>query len=307
MALFLEEQLEQFQALLKPLDTRLSDINKQQGHLWATSVRQSVQHQFGHSFSKDFIIASLQHLAELICCSVGWPFGSDAVDIFCVSEKLASWLLEHDSADCLLQSVFEALVNSTDGKVTFTEVGQQLKEGPWFDDAGNLDKAALGRSMPAFDGEERKHIKSKLQKVHRLVSQEDQKGIDWGNSMQPTGLYEGARLIQSVCSGQVSHLLTCHSAGGSAGAIRCRASQVPPGTSNFLQGFYAQSAFPSAANDVRGKITMINNRVTIEVGEIKRSWGNQTKPEAVQRGQAPTSAEIKAVAVGDGCRCGPTP
>jgi len=304
MALFLEEQ---FQALLKPLDTRLSDINKQQGHLWATSVRQSVQHQFGHSFSKDFTIASLQHLAELICCSVGWPFGSDAVDIFCVSEKLASWLLEHDSADRLLQSVFEALVNSTDGKDTFTELGQQLKEDPWFDDAGNLDKAALGRSMPAFDGEERKHIKSKLQKVHRLVSQEDQKGIDWGSSMQPTGLYEGARLMQSVCSGQVSHLLTCHSAGVTLALYAAEPAKYRLERPTSFKGFTHSLPSLQLQMDVRGKITMINNRVTIEVGEIKRSWGNQTKPEAVQRGQAPTSAEIKAVAVGDGCSCGPTP
>jgi len=125
-------------------------------------VRQSVQNQFGHSFSKEFTIASLQHLAKLICRSVGWPFGSDAVDICRASEKLASWLLEH--------------------------------------------------GLPAFDEEERKHIKSKLQKLHRLVSQEDQNGIDWGNSVQSTDLYEGARQIQSVCSGQVSHLLTCRSA-----------------------------------------------------------------------------------------------
>lgn len=117
-----------------------------------------------------------------------------------MSEKLASRLLQHNAADRLLQSVFEALVNSTDGKETLSEIGEQLKEDPWFVDAGNLDKSALGRSLPAFDEEERKHIKSKLQNVHRLVSQEDQKGIDWRNSMQPTGLYEGARLMQSVCS-----------------------------------------------------------------------------------------------------------
>ena len=81
MALFSQEQLKQFQALLKPLDARLSDIDKQQGDLWETSVRQSVRDQFGHSFSKEFTIASLQHLAKIICRSGGWPFGSDAVEI----------------------------------------------------------------------------------------------------------------------------------------------------------------------------------------------------------------------------------
>ena len=75
MALFSQEQLKQFQALLKPLDARLSDIDKQQGGMWETSVRQSMRDQFGHSFSKEFTIASLQHLAKIIC-SVGWPFGS---------------------------------------------------------------------------------------------------------------------------------------------------------------------------------------------------------------------------------------
>lgn len=138
---------------------------------------------------KEFTIASLQHLAKIICRSVGWPSASDAVDICRVSEKLASRLLELCAADRLLQSVFEALVKSTDGKDTFPELGKQLKEDPWFDKAGNLDKSALGRSLPAFDEEERKHIKSKLQKIHRLVTQEDQRGIDWRNSMESTGLY----------------------------------------------------------------------------------------------------------------------
>ncbi len=161
--------------MLKTLDARLSDIDKQQGDLWETNVRQSVQNQFGHSFSKEFTVASLQHLAKLVCRSTGWSSGSDAVDICRVSEKLASRLLKDCAAERLLQAVFEALVSSAGDKDTFPELGKQLKEDPWFDKAGNLDTYALGRSLPAFDEEERKHIKSKLEKVHRLVTQE-QKG-----------------------------------------------------------------------------------------------------------------------------------
>lgn len=105
MALFSQEQLKQFQALLQLLGARLSDIVKQQGEMRETSVRQFMRDQFGHSFSKEFTIASLQHLAKIICRSVGWPFASDAVDICRVSEQLASRLLEHRAADNFLQSI----------------------------------------------------------------------------------------------------------------------------------------------------------------------------------------------------------
>ncbi len=285
MALFSQEQLDQFQALLKPLDARLSDIDKQQGDLWETSVRQSVRDQFGHSFSKEFTIASLQHLAKIICRSVGWPFGSDAVDICRVSEQLASRLLEHRAADNLLQSLFEALVNSTDGKGAFSELGEQLKEDPWFDAAGNLDKAALGRSLPAFKDGERKPIKSKLQKVHRLVTQEDHKGADWGNSMQRTCLCVWARLIQSVCSGQVSHLLTCCSPGVMLALYAAEPSKYRTEHATSFKDLTHSLPFLQLQMDVRGKITMINNKVTIEVGEIKRNLKQyrEAKHQLLQR------------------------
>lgn len=187
MALFSQEQLKQFQALLKPLDARLSDIDKQQGEMWETSVRQSMRDQFGHSFSKEFTIASLQHLASIICRSVGWPFGSTLWTS--VASRATCQPAAGTSRCRQLPSVHSAaLVNSTDGKGAFSEFGEQLKQDPWFDTAGKLDKAAIGRSLPAFDEEETKHLKSKLQKVHRLVTQEDHKG-------------------------QVSHLLTCRSGG----------------------------------------------------------------------------------------------
>ena len=39
--LFSEEQLKQFLALLKPLEARLSDIDKQQGDLWVMKLSES--------------------------------------------------------------------------------------------------------------------------------------------------------------------------------------------------------------------------------------------------------------------------
>ncbi len=208
MALFSKEQLEQFENLLKPLDARLSDIDKQQGDLWETSVRQSVQNQFGHSFSKEFTVASLQHLAKLVCRSTGWSSGSDAVDICRVSEKLASRLLQDRAAERLLEAVFEAFVSSAGDKNTFAELGEQLQADPWFDKAGNLDISALGRSLPAFDEEESKHIKSKLEKVYRLFTQE-QKGSDWASATEstiPTNSECSCVINSGGCSGQVSHL-----------------------------------------------------------------------------------------------------
>ena len=300
MALFSQEQLKQFQALLKPLDARLSDIDQQQGDLWETNVRQSVRDQFGHSFSKEFTIASLQHLAKIVCRSVGWPFGSDTVDICRVSEQLASQLLEQRAADNLLQSIFEALVNSTDDKNTFSELGKQLKKDAWFNKAGNLDKAALGRSLPAFEEVERKHIKSKLQKVHRLVTQEDHKGTDWEDSWC-TCLCVWVRLIQSVCSGQVSHLLTCRSAGVMLALYAAEPTKYRPEHSISFKDLTHSLPFLQLQMDVRGKIIMIDNNLQSH----GRSRGDQTKPEAVQRGQASISAESKAVAVGYGCSCRP--
>ena len=289
MALFSEEQLKQFQTLLKPLDARLSDIDKQQGDLWETSVRQSVREQYGHSFSKEFTIASLQHLAKIICRSVGWPFGSDAVDICRVSEQLASRLLEHRAAENLLRSVFEALVNPTDGKSELFELGEQIKEDPWFDTAGNLDKAALGRSLSAFDDEDRKHVKSKLQKVHRLATHcvEGHKGADLGDFMQCTCFCVWARLIQSVCSGQVSHLLTCRSAGVMLALYAAEPTKYSMQRSTLFKDFTRSSNLPflQLQMDVRGKITMINNKVTIEVGEIKRNLKQyrEAKHQLLQR------------------------
>ena len=138
--------------------------------MWETSFRQSVKSQFGHSFSKEFAVVSLQHLAKLVCRSTGWPYGSDAVDICRVSEKLAERLLTEHAAEVCLKGVCEALVGSTSDTDEFSEVGSQIEADPWFDEAGkfNLEPSALG--------EDKKQINSKLQKLHRVVAEKDYTG-----------------------------------------------------------------------------------------------------------------------------------
>ena len=172
-AVFSEEQLEQLRNLLRPLDSRLSDIDKQlsdidkqQGDLW--EVRRSVQTQYGHSFRKEFTVSSLQHLAKLVCRSTRWSSGSDAVDICQVAEKLATKLLESRAAERLLDAVHRAAVGSAGHSDSFARLGQQVQADPWFDPAGSLNVAALGRSLPAFEQEEQGKIKSKLEKPDTL-------------------------------------------------------------------------------------------------------------------------------------------
>ena len=47
--------------------------------------------------------------------------------------------------------------------------------------------------------------------------------------------------------------------------------QVPPGTFDFLQGVDKQFALPQLQMDIRGRITMINNKVTIEVATLNQN------------------------------------
>lgn len=286
---------ELLQALLEPLnalnakldarfsgiDSRLSDIDRQQGGLWETSVRQSVKSQFGHSFSKEFAVVSLQHLAKLVCRSTGWPYGSDAVDICRVSEKLARRLLTERAAEGLLRGVFEALVGSTGDTDEFSEVGSQIEADPWFDEAGNLDTSALGRSLSAFVGEDRKHIKSKLQKLHRVVAEKD----DTGRSCGVTEICS-CLTSSSVCAGRVAHLLTCRSAGVMMALYAAepeKYASLPTSTS--FKSLTQKLPYLQLQLDVRGKVIMIDRKVTIEVGEIKRNLNQykEAKHQLVQR------------------------
>lgn len=287
---FSEKQLQQFQALLAPLaarlshvDARLSDIDKQQGGLWETSVRQSVQNQVGHSFSKEFAVVSLQHLAKLVCRSTGWSYGSDAVDICRVAEKLANAVLTDAVAESLLRGVFEALVESADGKGTFADVGRRLQADPWFDEAGRLDTAALGRSLPAFAEEESKHLKNKLQKVHRCLALKE--GITNSKTHFKSTCLALSSVIQAVCSGRMAHLLTCRSAGVLLALYAAEPSKYDLRNSFSFSDLTQKMPCLQLQLDVRGKVTMINNKVTIEVGEIKRNLKQykEAKLQLVQR------------------------
>lgn len=135
----------------------------------------------------------------------------------------------------------------------------------WFDEAGTLDKSALGRSLPACDEEERKYIKNKLQTVHRLVSQEDQKAIDWEN----------------VSSGQVSHLLTCGSAEFILALYAAEPAKYRLEHSTTFKDLTHSLPFLHLQMDLRGKITMINSKVAVEIRYLKQY--REAKRQLVQR------------------------
>ena len=127
MAKFSSEQLEQLQSLSSPLHTKLNDLDRQQGGLWETTLRQSVQTQFGHSFLRENAVASLQHLAKLLCRSTGWVYGGDPLDVCCVAEKLAQQLSSQHVAERLLRDVFTALVQSSGGKDSLLRLADSCK------------------------------------------------------------------------------------------------------------------------------------------------------------------------------------
>lgn len=287
---FSDKQLQQFKALLAPLEARLllverrlSDIDQQQGCLWETRMRQSVQYHFGRSFCKEFAVVSLQHLAKLVCRSTGWSYGSDAVDICCVAEKLANELLTGGFVESLLRGVFEAFVKSAGGRGTFADVGRQLQASPWFDEAGRLDTSALGKSLPAFGEEESKHVKNNLQTIHRSLTSLTEEADHTTSFGAICSLL--STLIQSVCSGRVTHFLTCRSAGILLALYAAEPLKYDLQKSVSFEDLTQKMPLLQLQLDVRGKVIMINNKVTIEVGQIKRNLKqyNEAKQQLVQR------------------------
>ena len=280
----MDARLSTVDARLSTVDARLSDIDRQQGGLWESSVRQSVRDQFGHSFAKEFAVVSLQHLAKLLCRSTGWVYGSDPADVCRVAEKLAQQLSSQHVAERLLQDVSTALVQSAKGKDAFADVGRQLQANPWFDRVGNLDTTVLGRSLPAFAGEERETelIKNKLQKLHRSLSATEEEGQDAICCFEPIVNKSDPK---SGGAERISHLLTCRSAGVMLALYASQPSQYDVQNSTSFKQLSQRLPFLQLQLDVRGKIVMIKNQVTIEVGEIKRNIKQykEAKHQLVQR------------------------
>ena len=265
-----ESRLSGVDSRLSSLDYRLSDIDKQQGDLWETSVRQAVQTQYGHSFSKEFTITSLQHLARLVCRSTGWSAGSDAVDICHISERLAAQLLDSHAAERVLQGIFTVLTKSAGRDGQFVQLGQRLQANPWFDSRGCLDLVALGRSLPAFEAHHQGHIKSRLEKLHRLLtSQRSGSNGCLACHAQPFG--KSSLTFQCGCSGQVQHLLNCRSAGVFLALYEAEPTAYTLNRATSFKQLADSLPFLQLQMDVRGRYTIINNKVTIEVGEIKRN------------------------------------
>lgn len=291
MVEFSTQQLNQLQTLLSPvtskllsLDSKLSDVDRQQGSLWELSVRQSVRTQFGHSFAKEFAVVSLQHLAKLICRSTGWPYGTDSLDICRVAEKLARKLLSQRVAEALLRSVFEALLRLASSQDTFAEIGTQLQADPWFDEAGQLDISAVGRSLSTFAGEEKKQFRNKLQKMHRPLCIESEEGTAW-TAPYSHPYHRWSPLMETVCTERVAHMLTCRSAGVMLALYAAQPSMYGPQSSTSFKDLTQGLPFLQLQVDVQGKVTMINDSVTVEVGEIKRNFKQyrEAKHQLVQR------------------------
>lgn len=297
---FSEKQLQQFRSLLLPLEcrlcdveARLSDIDRQQGDLWETNMRQAVREDLGRGFAKEFAVVSLQHLARLICRSNGWTGGADAVDICRVSEKLVDRLLDGGVAEKLLRRVFDALITAR-GNTALAELGRIIKSDPWFDNSGGLDVTALKRSLSLFADKDSKHIGSKVQKLYHCLSAREKEGIKFCPVEQDQ---EYISLLQCVtydlsagekhplARPEVAHLLTCRSAGVMLALFAAEPSKYDFGEAETVQELAQIMPFLQLQFDVRGKITMIKNQVTIEVGEIKRNVKQykEAKAQLVQR------------------------
>ena len=103
--------------------------------------------------------------------------------------------------------------------------------------------------------------------------------------MQRTCFCVWARLTQSVCSGQVLHLLTCRSAGVMLALYAADPTKYRMEHATSFKELTHSLPFLQLQMDVRGKITMINNKVTIEVGEINRNLKQyrEAKHQLLQR------------------------
>ena len=291
MAKFSSEQLEQLQSLFAPvhaklgdLDKKVCDLDRQVGGLVETSVGHSVRTHFGHSFSKKFTVVSLQHLAKLLCRSTGWSYGNTPTDVCRVAEKLARQLSSQQVAETLLQDVFTALVQSSDGQDSFAVAGKQLQANPWFDNSGNLNVAALGRSLPYFPEEGRKQegIKIKMQKLHRFLSIVDEEGKskhgpDCSSQLLKTNTcFHAERII---------HMSTCRSVGVMLALFAAQPLEFNADVATTFEELAQNLPSLQLHIDVRGKVVMIKNQVTIEVGEIKRNSKQykEAKHQLIQR------------------------
>lgn len=271
------------------LDKRFGDLSKQQGDLWETTIRQSVQWQFGHNFSKEFTILSIQHLAKLICRSTGWELGSTVVDVYDVTRKLATTIVKGHFADKLVREVFQALTSVKNGQHVFAELGREIADDPWIDKDGQLDLKAYGRSLSKMGADNNKHrdiIKSKMVKLHEFLDMQKSKGkqtssVDMRQDDSrcfathiKTCTSKPLKLTDSCCHAELSevimHLLTCRSVGVML-ALYASSDHLKIEESASYQDLAERLPFLQLQVDVRGKINIIDNQVTIEVGEIKRN------------------------------------
>ena len=155
---------------------------------------------------------------------------------------------------------------------------------PWFNKAESLDTAALGRSLRALAGKEREKelIKSKLQKLHRALNFTEEEGE---SEHAPCCFGPTLNDLSCAYAGQISHLLTCRSAGMMLALYAAQPSQYDVSSLTSFKQLAQNLPFLQSQFDVRGRTVMIKNQVTIEVGEIKRNINQYkaAKHQLVQR------------------------
>lgn len=238
----LQQRLDQS---LQALHKRFDELDQQQGGLWESALRQSVATQFGSSFSKEFSIVSLQHLAKMLCRGAGWPKGDTPRDVCFFAEKLAQRLLADSSAQQLLRHICDSLTAAAGGKDEFASLGQHVKLKPWFNEDGNVSIPALGTSLGLLQGEEATHVKRKLEKLVQLERQ--------------------------PAEGRVEHLVACQSAGVMLAMYQSDPAAYPVQAAASFKDLKDSLPFLQLQFDIRGKLTIIDKHVTIEIGEIKRN------------------------------------
>lgn len=180
MPAFSEQQMGQLHLMLKPcfaaMSSRLDEIEAQQKEAWEASFKARITGDWGHPFSKDYRILSLQHLAKLICKSKGWPAGRNPMDVARIAQRLANRLLSERVAESLLRSVWQGLSRAgAANRDHLTGLRARATLDPWFDESENVLTAALRRSLGelAFEDDNsdvaRQEVRSKLERLLLLL------------------------------------------------------------------------------------------------------------------------------------------
>ena len=170
-----DEKLEPVKQKLSELEVKLSELEVgigrlDRGALWETHNRAAVKEQFGQSFSKEYTVSSLQHLATRVCSASGWAGDKVPATTYGTAHKLAEALNETKAAEQLLRSLFSSLqAVPEDAEQSFLGWSRQVTQlDPWFRADGSLDRSAMGRSLSLIPEDK---LQRKLGLLHFLLGE----------------------------------------------------------------------------------------------------------------------------------------